>query len=157
MELSARLQQGLLDHLIERCAGLPLAREVLGNAIGWRADKGSESGLKRAAGLARTLVDGKVPLGAELEERLYHVLTSSIQALPPAVQRAFMDIVWYYAPREVPWQLVEVVLDEEDQDPEVGVSAAARQMGHKLGRWRKVKRFDVWAAKVAAPALNVWS
>lgn len=95
-----------MDQLVAHCAGLPLALTVVGKVVGNKRDK------RPAAETAHKLLDGKVAEGADVETELHSVLESCMYALKPALQNVIFDIVWLYAPMELPWSMVEAAVDE---------------------------------------------
>lgn len=48
----------------------------------------------------------------DMDKQLYKVLRWSIDQLDVAYKTAFNDVVWFYAPQEIPWDFVEYALDE---------------------------------------------
>lgn len=113
LSLSAQLRKDpqtseLILSLVDHCAGLPLALSVVGGVVG------KEDKVDSAIDTARALMDGARLAGETKQEKLEATLKSSINRLEPADRRAFLDVVWFYAPAELPWSLVEAVLDAPD-------------------------------------------
>ncbi len=112
-QFAAQLDDRTISTLLKACAGLPLALKVVGKTSGdylvrWKGQPQAIFKINELANFELTT--------DRIEKRLYGVLKWSFQLCDDVQKQAFLDIVAFYEPLRVPWEVVSNTLQEGTEE-----------------------------------------